>query len=1012
MALVVRTPVRLSVLVALLACACQPAEPNSYSYYDERIAPVLQSCARSPSGAGCHLPREDGTSLGNLDLSSYDALMRRDDALHSYGPYSVGLLLLKAGQPLEVQVETFDPDERFVSITTDIRHNNGQTIDLGSTGYATLKQWIESGYARSGVQDETLQESLGQCRNGVGSAPGWDPAFADRYAASFGRFRGEVQPVLQRTCAGSQCHGSPIADLYLACGSNDEELRWNFWVAVQHLTTPASTSELLRRPLSTYRGGVFHEGGNVFASTEDADYQIIREWAEELVEDHPDAIAPPSDISEGLRYFANRVQPVLVRKGCMFLNCHSPSMFHDLRLRGGAQGSFSRIATLRNYEMARLQLALDSPDPNESRIVAKNLYPTEQQAGMPGLSHRGGSLLEDFGVGADGMPNGATPDDCAGVDADTGDLNEIPAYCVLARWHQIEREEAIASGELFADTEVVRAVVWVSRPTGVGEPRDFDTYRAGADLVMAPATYDLATEDLSLGAEASLLSGCGLDASSADIRGVAVSWDGTRIAFGARSSASEPLRLYWMQSDGTGCEEVPGVAPAMDEQDGILTHDFDPSFAPDGRLVFASSRGNSDGGILGRAGPTRTPAAMQPNANLYVLEDGEVRQLTYLLNQEMQPSFMTDGRLVFTAEKREPDFHMLAGRRQNLDGSDYHPLFAQRESVGYRSATEIVELFDRNLAIVSAPLDAADGAGRIVIVNRSIGPDQDDRPAGDRLYIASQRFPVGSGAYRSPHPLPSGRLLVSCDRDASDLTAGGFDFDLCELDPDTGRVRDLGGAAGRADVEAVAVYARAEREVFTGRIDEVNGNTYIEGGATDAEINVLDFPMLATLLFANTREGRPISYDIGGFDVLASLPPPAGARTFADAGANVISDAFGQMYVETRVLGNVPLNADGSAIFNIVGGLPIVLRLTDRGGAPMSFADGAPFSGEMRQREQMQFYPGERASQSFPRGLFNAMCGGCHGSISNRELDVAADIDVLTHASQVASTSQGPVTLR
>ncbi|MCZ7683946.1 MAG: hypothetical protein M5U28_36335 [Sandaracinaceae bacterium] len=373
---------------------------------------------------------------------------------------------------------------------------------------------------------------------------------------------------------------------------------------------------------------------------------------------------------------------------------------------------------------------------------------------------------------------------------------------------------------------------------------------------------------------------------------------------------------------------------------------------------------------------------------------------------------MTDGRLIFTSEKREPDFHMLAGRRQNLDGSDYHPLFAQRDSVGYRSATEIVELLDRNLAIVAAPLDARDGAGRIVIVNRSIGPDQDDRPAGDRFYIASQRIPVASGAWRSPHPLPSGRLLVSCDRGASDLTAGGFDFDLCELDPDTGAVRDLGGAAGRADVEAVAVYARAEREVFRFRIDEVNGNTRLESGATDAEVNVLDFPMLATLLFANTREGRPVLHDIGGFDVLASMPPPAGARTFADAGSNVVSDGFGQMYLEQRALGNVPLNQDGSAVFNIVGGLPIVLRVTDGGGSPLAFSDGAPFSGEMRQREQMQFYPGERARQSFPRGLFNAMCGGCHGSISGRELDIAADIDVLTRASEVQSLGQGSVSLR
>ena len=62
--------------------------------------------------------------------------------------------------------------------------------------------------------------------------------------------------------------------------------------------------------------------------------------------------------------------------------------------------------------------------------------------------------------------------------------------------------------------------------------------------------------------------------------------------------------------------------------------------------------------------------------------------------------------------------------------------------MGYRAATEIVELLDRNLALVASPLDAADGAGAIVIVNRSIGPDQDDRDPGDRFYIADRKSVV------------------------------------------------------------------------------------------------------------------------------------------------------------------------------------------------------------------------------------------------------------------------------
>jgi hypothetical protein len=380
---------------------------------------------------------------------------------------------------------------------------------------------------------------------------------------------------------------------------------------------------------------------------------------------------------------------------------------------------------------------------------------------------------------------------------------------------------------------------------------------------------------------------------------------------------------------------------------------------------------------------------------------------------------MVDGRLVFTAEKREPDFFQLAGRRMNLDGGDYHPLFAQRASVGFAFATEIVELPSRNLAIVAAPHDAKEGAGTIAIVNRSIGPDQDDRDPNDAFYLHSLSFPLpgafdrGLGAFRSPAPLPSGWLVVSCDQDAADLKQGNFDFDLCALHPATGELTLLTASAGRAEIEAVAVYGRDRHDVFRSRPDEANGNTRVDASATDAEIHILDTPLLATLMFANTRTGRPIDERVGGLDVLEALPPAASALSFDDLDPKrVISDDFGRVYVDYRELGHVGIAEDGSTKLRVRGGHPILLRLTDRDGTVLDFGEGAPFTGEMVQREQMQFYPGERANQSFPREHFDGMCGGCHGSVSGQELDVAVDVDALTGASQTIARHEGATDLR
>jgi hypothetical protein len=619
-------------------------------------------------------------------------------------------------------------------------------------------------------------------------------------------------------------------------------------------------------------------------------------------------------------------------------------------------------------------------------------------------------LFEDFDAPA-------TAAECANVDVTAAPLDDLPAYCVLVAWHALERQRAIDAGALEAGPQY--ALAWVSRSLGVGDPRDFDTYRPGADLRIADLTLDRDGKP-TLGASSSLLVGCGLAQDATDVRGPAVSWDGKKIAFAARVSAQQPFRLYESNADGSGCAPIAGIAAVKDRENGILTHDFDPAYAPDGRIVFTSTRGNVGGEGFAYEGPQRTPSQLAPNANLYVYDARQksIRQLTYLLNQELQPSFMADGRLIFSAEKRAAEFFQLALRRQNLDGGDYHPLFAQRNSVGFEMASEVIELPSRNLAFVAAPFGAKDGAGSIAIVNRSIGPDQSDRSPKDPYFIHSLHFPApgafdrATGVYRSPAALPSRWMIVSCDQSASDLKKGNFDFDLCALDPLGEQVAHLGGEAGRADVEAVAVYARENRGVFMSRVDEVNAHTIVDPKVTDAEVHVSDLPLLATLLFSNTRIGRPIDRRVKGVDVLESLPPPTDAKTFSALdSARVGQDKFGSYFADYELLGNVGLYADGSTKFRFAGGHPIVLRVTDEKGRALEFAEGAPFTGEMIQREEMQFYPGERANQGFRRELFDGMCGGCHGSITGFELDVAVNIDVMTSASKTQAHGKPPADL-
>lgn len=994
--------------LSLLGGCSREGEPERTTFYQRQIEPILgNSCAASPSQSRCHVPADDrGNALGNLSVASYEDLQLRRDLLADYGPYGVPGLLLKALPAYPIRLTSWDGSEPQL-ITTDIAHVGGPLLDFTSSGFSTLETWIRNGAAENNAPVPAVSAARTPCSVLVGSDPRFDgqedPAGADY--ASFDR----VNEVLQTSCAAGNCHGSLGNALYLACGSTPEQKRWNYFAASDYLAVDIDSSELLRRTLAPAFGGTFHEGGVLFQSTSDADYRALRQWAEE--KGGPDNV--PEDA--GFPFFAERVQPMLVKRGCMMLGCHSPSAFHDYRLRGGSAGHFGLAATRRNYELTLEQVALESPDPNASRLIGKNLPVSEG-----GMLHRGGPL---FGAGGD-------PSACDLDAASNGPIDEQDPYCVLVAW--IDRERA----ERMAGQRPLEAFVFVRRSTITDAelPQEFERFHAGAEVVRITAS-GAADGSFDLGAETSLSALCGLDPATSDARRPAVSWDGERIAFSARAAADEPWQIYVVEADGSCALEPTIAAPATDDRgelvphNGELVHNLDPAFAPDGRLVFVSTRGNVvNRAAFGYDGPQRSPAdPSRLNANLYILDGAalgvpRIRQLTFVLDQELTPAFMSDGRVIFTAEKRATGFYQLAGRRMNLDGGDYHPLFAQRPTVGHNQMTDIVELMDKNLVGVVSERGARHGTGGLLLVNRSVGVDQlSDNPddyvqdpaamtwpnpdfyqKSARLLdpAATGRLEGTNGAYRNPSPLPDGRLVASYAA-TSDLSSFDGGFELVVIDPRTGARTPL--LAGGGDLLwPVAVYARQPRDVFHSRLDEANGATRVERDRLEAEVLFLDVPLMMSLVFQNTRTGREFGAALP-MEVVEVLPPEPGVTSLS--GAHLVQDAFGGLIVRQRTRGTVPLFGDGSARVLLPGGVPLTYRTSIR-----LAEDAAPQPHEVR--EQFQFYPGEVARQSFPRSLFNGMCGGCHGSLSGREMDVAVDPDVLTQASDVRAAREPAVDLR
>lgn len=993
-------------LWASASCSQREVESEG-SYFDRKIGPILQaSCVASPTGSSCHVTADErGNALGNLDVTSYDMIAKRQDLLANFGPYGMPALLAKASSPQTLKLNHYDGTE--TNIQTDIPHAGGTVLDSGSAAFRTVLTWLERGATENNAQPKKPEIARDPCVEAIGKDALFDPS-KDPPNPDFAVFVDKVNPWLVSNCAGGNCHGTDEAAFPLSCGQSEEQKRWNYFSASDYVAVNPQFSEILTRPLNPAYGGVYHPGGWFIESTDDDSYKAVLEWAT--------AHGGPTNIPKdpGFEMFAKRVQPVLVKRGCVLLGCHSSPVFNDFRPRPPSGGHFGVATSRHNYLEVLEQIALESPDPNASRLIRKNL---PQGPAGPGMKHRGGSL---FALGGD-------PSACDLKAAETGPLDDQNPYCVVVAWIEKERTERMKN------LLPLQGIVYVKRaPLAQPETmQDWETYRPGADLRFIGASLDQTGALSTTGGDTSLLGGCGLTASSADVRRPMASWDGKKIAFGARSSATEPYRVYVMNADGSACAPEPTInAPPTDSggaplpTNGALIHNFDPAFAADGSLVFTSSRGNIPQGHM-FPGPQRSAAdPAKLNANLYVVEKGKIRQLTFLSNQEMYPAFKINGQLLMTTEKRQPGFYQLAARRINLDGGDYHPLFGQRAHFGHLQLTETSQLLDQNFVGIASDRGAANLAGALVVINRSIGQDnvsenpEDYAEDPDALDYAKTPFyqrsltfvdPAASGrvaktikgAYRNPSPLPNGDVLVSYAANVVNLEKFSGNFDVVAVDPSTGQRTPLAGLSDPASDEIwpVAVFGRVDRGVFR---TTPGGDSVFHGVVYDKDddqkrvdrfqLTIVDFPMLAALLFQSTRSGRRINEDMRSFEAWASLPPDK-ETSLNDPSPYIVEDEFGKVYSRRVKVGEVPLEDDGSVKFQAPAGLPVVLAVEQQ------------LKGESKptlhhQREELQYYPGEWLTLSFRREVFNNFCGGCHGPTTGKEFDISIKPDIISHASK------------
>jgi hypothetical protein len=362
-----------------------------------------------------------------------------------------------------------------------------------------------------------------------------------------------------------------------------------------------------------------------------------------------------------------------------------------------------------------------------------------------------------------------------------------------------------------------------------------------------------------------------LEDAEGTVRDPAVHYDGERILFSWRPGGTESFHLYTIQRDGTGLTQL-----TSGEYD-----DIEPAWLPDGGIIFVSSRCRR-----------WVNCWLTQVATLHRCDaDGRnIRPVSANLEHDNTPWPMPDGRILYTrweyVDRSQVDYHHLW--TMNPDGTGQAVYFGNLHPPDLYIDAKPIPGTDEVLFINSPGHGRTEHIGRVALVHARQGPDH--LPALRNL---------SADGFRDPYPLSADLFLVAQGRNLVLMGRDGVAETIHRLEASPDR-RELH--------EPRPVRPRPLEPVIPSRVD----------------------PRQSTgrLILANTYQGRNLTGvtpgEISKLLVVESLPKPINYT----GGMDPLS--YGGTFTLERILGEVPVEPDGSAYFEAPANRSLFLIAMDR----------------------------------------------------------------------------------